>query len=191
MRDPSLARLAERVWSAGAGRSLAPVTSSQPPSLATIAGRVDRCLDDLLTVERSRWATLDPDLAAPFEEIRRMVRSGGKRLRPAFCHWGFVGAGGDPADERVVRAGAAIELMHAFALFHDDVMDDSDRRRGGPTTHAVHRERHADRGWAGESRRFGEGVAILVGDFAFVLADQLLTGASPEVWGLWNTLRLE
>ena len=67
-----------------------------------------------------------------------MVRSGGKRLRPAFCHWGFVGAGGDPADERVVRAGAAIELMHAFALFHDDVMDDSASRRGAPTTHVVY-----------------------------------------------------
>ena len=50
--------------------------------------------------ERSRWAAVDPELAGPFDEIRRMVRSGGKRLRPAFCHWGFVGAGGDPADER-------------------------------------------------------------------------------------------
>jgi geranylgeranyl diphosphate synthase type I len=81
--------------------------------------------------------------------------------------------------------------MHAFALFHDDVMDDSDRRRGAPTTHAVYRERHAELDWAGESRRFGEGVAILVGDLAFVLSDQLLTGAPTAVWRLWNTLRLE
>ncbi len=120
-----------------------------------------------------------------------MVRSGGKRLRPAFCHWGFVGAGGDPDDERVVDAGAAFELMHAFALFHDDVMDDSASRRGAPTTHAVYADEHGEATWAGESRRFGEGVAILVGDLAFVLADELLIGAPPEVWALWNELRIE
>jgi len=167
------------------------VSAAPPPSLATIADRVDARLEVLLRVERDRWTAVDEDLGGPIDEIGRMVRSGGKRLRPAFCHWGFVGAGGDDGDRRVVDAGAAIELMHAFALFHDDVMDDSDRRRGAQTTHAVYRERHADQGWAGESRRFGEGVAILVGDLAFVLADQLLTGASPEVWALWNTLRLE
>ena len=64
--------------------------------------------------------------------------------------------------------------MHAFALFHDDVMDDAASRRGAPTTHVVFADHHADGGWAGEARRFGEGVAILVGDLAFVYADQLM-----------------
>jgi geranylgeranyl diphosphate synthase type I len=167
------------------------VTSSPPPSLAVIAARVDTCLDDLLSTVRRRWMALDADLGGPFDEISRMVRSGGKRLRPAFCHWGFVGAGGDPDDERVTRAGAAFELMHAFALFHDDVMDDSASRRGAPTTHAVYADTHGRETWSGESRRFGEGVAILVGDLAFVLSDQLLTGAPVEVWTLWNELRIE
>jgi geranylgeranyl diphosphate synthase type I len=167
------------------------VRSSPPPSLAPIAVRVDECLDDLLTTERARWSAIDADLDGPFAEIGRMVRSGGKRLRPAFCHWGYVGAGGDPADPSLVRAGAAFELMHAFALFHDDVMDDSASRRGAPTTHVVYGRAHDRAGWAGDSRRFGEGVAILVGDLAFVLADQLLTGAPAEVWELWNDLRLE
>jgi geranylgeranyl diphosphate synthase type I len=70
-------------------------------------------------------------------------------------------------------------------------MDDSASRRGAPTTHAVFADEHGRETWAGESRRFGEGVAILVGDLAFVLADQLLSGASPEVWQLWNELRIE
>ena len=164
---------------------------SPPPALAVIADRVDRCLEELLAATAARWTEFDADLAGPFDEIQRMIRSGGKRLRPAFCHWGFVGAGGDPDDERVVRAGAAFELMHAFALFHDDVMDDSMRRRGAPTTHAVYADAHDRATWAGESRRFGEGVAILVGDLAFVLSDQLLIGAPPEVWALWNELRVE
>jgi geranylgeranyl diphosphate synthase type I len=145
----------------------------------------------LLTAERARWSTLDPDLDAPIAEIERLVLSGGKRLRPAFCHWGFVGAGGDPDDPRVVDAGAAFELMHAFALFHDDVMDDAHARRGSPTTHVVHAEQHRVGGWAGESRRYGEGVAVLVGDLAFVYADQLLEGADRAVWEIWNELRIE
>lgn len=165
--------------------------STPPPALAVVAERVDRCLDELLGATSARWEAFDADLAGPFDEIRRMISSGGKRLRPAFCHWGFVGAGGDPDDERVVRAGAAFELMHAFALFHDDVMDDSLRRRGAPTTHAVYADTHDRATWAGESRRFGEGVAILVGDLAFVLSDQLLIGAPAEVWSLWNELRVE
>ncbi|MET0145033.1 MAG: polyprenyl synthetase family protein [Ilumatobacteraceae bacterium] len=166
-------------------------STTPPPALALIAARVDACLDALLVAERDRWVAFDADLAGPFEEIHRMVASGGKRLRPAFCHWGFVGAGGDPDDALAVRVGAALELMHAFALFHDDVMDDSANRRGSPTTHVVYGAEHDRSGWGGESRRFGEGVAILVGDLAFVLADQLLTGSPPEVWAVWNELRIE
>ena len=116
---------------------------------------------------------------------------GGKRLRPSFCHWGFVGAGGQPDDHRIIDAGAALELMHAFALFHDDVMDDAMSRRGTPTTHTVFADTHAAADWAGESRRFGEGVAILVGDLAFVMADALLIDAPRDAWAIWNELRTE
>jgi geranylgeranyl diphosphate synthase type I len=128
----------------------------------------------LRAAERTRWVELEPALAQPIDEIRRLVLSGGKRLRPAFCHWGFVGAGGGLSEQIDIDAGAAFELMHACALFHDDVMDDADSRRGQRTAHRVAADEHAERGWAGESRRFGEGVAILVGDLAFVYADQLL-----------------
>lgn len=162
-----------------------------PPSLREIATRVDVRLDEFLAAERARWAELDPELTDPIDEVRRLVLSGGKRLRPAFCHWGYVGAGGDPDDCRVVDAGGAFELMHAFALFHDDVMDDADTRRGAATTHVVHSARHAEQGWAGEARRYGEGVAILVGDLAFVYADVLLRGAPVEALEIWDELRIE
>jgi geranylgeranyl diphosphate synthase type I len=152
---------------------------------------VDDRLDALLAAEEQRWGAMSQDLIRPITEIRRLVMAGGKRLRPAFCHWGFVGAGGDPTDPRIVDAGAAFELMHAFALFHDDVMDDAASRRGAPTTHTVFAKDHAAAGWAGESRRFGEGVAILVGDLAFVYADLLLESAPPAAWRIWNELRVE
>ena len=115
---------------------------SAPTSLRTIADRVEARLDELLSAERERWAAFDPDLAQPVDEIRRLVLSGGKRLRPAFCHWGYVGAGGGTDDQISVDAGAAFELMHAFALFHDDVMDDYSTRRVQPTTHAVATSEH-------------------------------------------------
>ena len=162
-----------------------------PSSLLVVAERVEERLQVLLDGEQARWTQVAPALAAPLASLRALVLSGGKRLRPAFCHWGFVGAGGDADDDRVVAAGAAFELLHAFALFHDDVMDGSDIRRGARTTHLAFADRHTDEQWTGEARRFGEGVAILVGDLAFVYADQLLEGAPPEVWRLWNELRVE
>jgi geranylgeranyl diphosphate synthase type I len=167
------------------------VTVPAPASLLSIAASVSARLDEVLTPELERWSSLDADLREPMAEIRRLVLSGGKRLRPAFCHWGFVAAGGDPGDPIVVDAGAAFELMHAFALFHDDVMDDAASRRGEPTTHTVFADLHRTHGWAGESRRFGEGVAILIGDLAFVYSDRLLRGANTTAWEIWNELRIE
>ncbi len=96
-----------------------------PESLRRLAERVDARLDEFLAAERDRWASFDSELAQPIDEIRRLVLSGGKRLRPGFCHWGYVGAGGAEDDQIDIDAGAAFELMHAFALFHDDVMDDA------------------------------------------------------------------
>ena len=171
--------------------SLRFVTAQAPPSLRLIADRVAVRLDEVLTPELERWAALDPDLRDPMAEIRRLVLSGGKRLRPAFCTWGHAAVGGDPEARIVTDAGAAFELMHAFALFHDDVMDDAASRRGQPTTHTVWGRRHAELGWTGESRRFGEGVAILIGDLAFVYADQMLANANQTAWKIWNELRIE
>ena len=162
-----------------------------PASLRPIADRVVQRLEQFLTPELARWAAFDPDLREPMAEIRRLVFSGGKRLRPAFCHWAFVGCGGDPDDPIVTDAGAAFELMHAFALFHDDVMDDADSRRGERTTHRLFAAQHVDGDWAGEARRFGEGMAILIGDLAFVYSDQLMAGANPTAWRIWNELRIE
>jgi len=164
---------------------------SLPSSLTRIAQRVEARLDDLLLRETQRWADLDPSLEQPMSAMRRLVLSGGKRLRPAFCHWGFAGSGGDPGDPAVVDAGAALELLHTFALIHDDVMDGSPLRRGNETVHRSFETRHAVEGWRGEGRRFGEGAAILVGDLAFVYADQLLGDVPRAAWDVFTELRLE
>src|SRR5215211_320016 len=161
-----------------------------PPSLAVVAERVENRLAHLLDEERARWIALDAELRAPFDALATMVLAGGKRLRPAFCYWGYVGSGGEDP-EVAFNAGAAFELLHAFALFHDDVMDGSATRRGGRTTHLRFADHHDDGGWIGEARRFGEGVAILVGDLAFVYADRFLRGVDPEALTVWDELRIE
>lgn len=165
--------------------------SGAPVELAVIGARVESCLSALLCAEERRWSKIEPELRAPLQALAQLIEAGGKRLRPAFCHWGFVGAGGQADDHRVVEAGAAFELLHGFALFHDDVMDGSATRRGARTAHLVFADRHERAGWLGEARRFGEGVAILVGDLAFVYADQLLAGAPAAAWRIWNELRIE
>lgn len=164
---------------------------SPPQSLGAIGEAVVGRISSLLAAETDRWSQVDPSLDEPIACLRALVEAGGKRLRPAFCHWAFVGAGGDPADPRLVDAEAALELLHSFALLHDDVMDGSAVRRGRPTVHADNARLHQSRGWSGEPRRFGEGVAILVGDLAFVYADMLMAAVTPEVFEVFAQLRLE
>ena len=97
------------------------------------------------------------------ELIRGVVRSGGKRIRPAFCYWGYRTAGGHD-DDRIIAAAASLELLHTFAIVHDDIMDRSDTRRGMPAVHAVH----------------GDAVAILAGDLALTFADAAFIGSGFE-----------
>ena len=152
---------------------------------------LDRCLMGLACAEAVRWARLDPSLAEIVEAATDLARRAGKRLRPALVRWGYAGAGRDRDDPAVVRVAAAMELLHAFALLHDDVMDGSPTRRGRPTLHERATAAHRSGGWRGESRRFGEGLAVLAGDLAFVYADRLLGDAPPEVWSVWHELRIE
>lgn len=165
-----------------------------PGDVLEIAARVEARVVQLLDDETKRWQALDPSLAAPLDAVRALVVAGGKRLRPVFCHWGFVAGGGDPTDPRVTDAGAAFEMLQAFALIHDDVMDGSATRRGAPALHRHFHDHHQSNSWGGESRRFGEGVAILAGDLALVYSDVLLPAAPDaprELATLWHELRIE
>lgn len=153
--------------------------------------RVDALLARTLEENQHRWAPLQNDLETIFEEIRALVLGGGKRLRPQFSHWGWVAAGGDPASAESPRIGAAIELLHAAALFHDDVIDDADTRRSRQSTHKNFSESHSTNGWVGEARRFGEGSAILIGDITYVLSDSLTNSLSTQARLIWHDLRLE
>lgn len=174
------------------------ITATNPASATALQqirqdllDRVEQRLEHFTQAERARWLAINPRAAQPVEAIIDMVGRGGKRLRPIFCLSGFLAAGGAPEAEVAVDASAALELLQAFALIHDDVIDNSSLRRGSPTIHVREAEEHSSRGWQGEARRYGEGVAVLAGDLAFVYADQLTLAFPPSARQLWGELRSE
>jgi geranylgeranyl diphosphate synthase type I len=119
---------------------------------------------------------LDPELESIGAEVAGLVRASGKRLRPAFVYWGHR-ATGARHDEAVLWPAAAVELLHTFALIHDDVMDRSPTRRGRPAVHEALAAVHRCDDLVGNPAWFGVGGAILAGNLAFVWADQLMDGA--------------
>ncbi|MFT4008885.1 MAG: polyprenyl synthetase family protein [Nocardioidaceae bacterium] len=163
---------------------------------ADIQATLDRFIDEQAT-------TLSPlgDDAAILVEAGREAVSGGKRFRAAFCYWGYR-AVAQPSDRpgdhtALIRAAASLELLHASALVHDDVMDASDTRRGRPATHRAFERRHRDAGWRGDAEQYGVAAAILLGDLLLSFADQLLrTCGLPhervrDALGYFDTTRAE
>jgi geranylgeranyl diphosphate synthase, type I len=149
---------------------------TSPLDSAGLRPRVTKALAAFLGFQRDRLAAIDPALADCADALDEFVLGGGKRLRPAFAYWGYRGAGGGD-DDHVVAAVAALELVQASALIHDDLMDRSDTRRGVPSIHRKFERRHAEAGWRGGSAAFGDSAAVLLGDLALVWSDELLTGA--------------
>ena len=124
----------------------------------------------------------------------RLLGATGKRLRPVMCHWGWVSAGGATAGRgwaEMVRAGAALDLLHLFALVHDDIMDRSDTRRGLPALHVVATRRHREAGGLGDAQLFGDSVAVLVADLALSESGLLVAPTSPEVRAAWRLMNVE
>ncbi|WP_432278445.1 polyprenyl synthetase family protein [Nocardia carnea] len=135
---------------------------------------------------------------AGFDEPRRVVLdfvSGGKYLRPTFMYLGYL-CGAEESDA-ALRASASLELLHAFALLQDDVMDESGTRRGLPSAHVRLAGWHSARGASGSSARFGESAAVLVGDLCLVWAERMLresgidAAAAARVWPRYDAMRAE
>jgi len=133
---------------------------------------VQATLDAFLAEQAVILAGISEDLV-PFTTWLGELVAGGKRLRPAFCTWGYLAGGGQEL-EPALRAAASLELLQACALVHDDVMDDSDLRRGRPAAHRRFATMHRGAGWLGDSQRFGDGSAILLGDLCLSWADEML-----------------
>ncbi|MFT4219369.1 MAG: polyprenyl synthetase family protein [Microbacterium sp.] len=138
---------------------------------------VSQRLDSYARAVRAEVAGLGPD-AAGFVEAGVRALAGGKRLRARFLHTGWravADAGGraQPVPDAVVTAAAALEVFHAAALVHDDLIDNSDTRRGRPAAHRSLEAAHRDAGWLGDSAAFGRSAAVLLGDLLLGWSDDL------------------
>ncbi len=153
---------------------------SSPLDAADLRVRVQAVVDEVLAHEAVVLARVSEDLS-PMVDALAALLAGGKRLRPAFCYWGWRGAGGDPAfDDAALRAAASLEFLQACALIHDDVMDGSDTRRGLPSAHRRFAGVHRGAEWLGSPESFGVGAAILLGDLCLSWADEvMLTSPLP------------
>jgi len=167
------------MWRGGVRRS----------ALAHTADFVDnRCLPQL----RRTGVDIAADVLIEFLD-------GGKCLRSTFMYLGWLcGAESDPdTNAAALRAASGLDLLHAFALLQDDVMDGSPLRRGRPAAHMRFAQWHRDRGLSGSSERFGAAQAILLSDLCLVWAEQMMreSGMPAEAlalaWPRYDDMRVE
>lgn len=144
--------------------------ATTPLDLDRIRASIDTVIDDFLD-ELERTAPRS-ELAVLTQALRDFVGAGGKRLRPLLCVVGWHAAGGSGSEDAALRLAASLELLHASVLIHDDIIDNSDTRRGHPTAHRALEARRpgAD---AQTASRFGTSAALLLGDLTLVWSDQL------------------
>ncbi|MET7368757.1 polyprenyl synthetase family protein [Streptomyces sp. NPDC005566] len=155
-------------------------------------------LEHVLDESLRRAREVDPVFARDVaDRVAAFVRHGGKRLRTAFAWCGWRAAGGSGDASAVLRTGAALELVQACALVHDDVMDGSPLRRGAPAMHVDLARLHLEARMTGTPEAFATAAAVLAGDLALVWADDLLTETAlgsphgPRLYREWRAMRAE
>jgi geranylgeranyl diphosphate synthase, type I len=171
--------------------------SVEAAATVELTGAVTDRLRRYLHDRRTETAYIGADYGVLIAALEDFVLNGGKRLRPAFAYWGWRAVATGEPDPEVLLLFSALELLHACALVHDDVIDDSSTRRGRPTAHIHFAALHRDRNWRGSADRFGISAAILLGDLALAWADDIVFGAdiAPEaqrrVHRVWADIRTE
>ncbi len=140
--------------------------------LGAFRARFEAELAGWLAARRRALAAVQPDAAGLADAVAELATASGKRLRPALVWFGFRASGGSD-DGAVLPAAMATELLHAYLLIHDDIMDHAELRRGKPAAHARFRALHRERAWPGDAADFGRSAAILAGDLAHTWAVEL------------------
>lgn len=148
--------------------------SSTPDPIEAVSQRLDTFFD----AQRQETASWGPETAALLEVAASTV-AGGKRLRARFCltGWEAVAEARGPVSSppaAVIDAAAALEVFHAAALVHDDIIDNSDTRRGRPAAHRQLEGAHRHARWHGDAAAFGRSAGILLGDLLVAWSDDLL-----------------
>ena len=137
----------------------------------TLIELVERRLEEFLSARRNQLTAIEPELGLVIDYIQGLL-TGGKRFRALFAYWAWVASlstGGPTLSEEDKQRGAsalvdicaALEMFHAAALVHDDLLDNSDTRRGAPSVHKRFEALHQASGWVGSATRFGQAGSVL------------------------------
>jgi geranylgeranyl diphosphate synthase type I len=144
---------------------------------------IDTRLRDFFRETQVDVKRISDDLV-PLVEYSEKFLTGGKRFRARFCFWGWraiAGLSDDDGsahtDHPIFDLASTLEIFHAAALVHDDIMDNSDTRRGEPAAHRWFQSHHASQNFAGDSRHYGMSTALLVGDLLLAWSDEMLQRA--------------
>ncbi|MDH6180809.1 geranylgeranyl diphosphate synthase type I [Microbacteriaceae bacterium SG_E_30_P1] len=149
-------------------------------------------IDEFIARRRVELLEASPQLD-PVVALASDYLAGGKRFRGLFCYWGWQAvAGSGSADPLavdaasadlpgIVLAASALEVFHAAALVHDDIMDNSDTRRGAPSAHRRFEMLHREGTWAGSPETFGRSAALLLGDLLLGWSDDLFDSARTHL----------
>lgn len=171
------------------------MTSFASSPVAFVRAAADDEIARFIAARRTQLMEVGAELTPVVDALEAML-AGGKRLRPAFCYWGWRGAGGDDVPG-IHAAAAALEFLQACALIHDDVIDNSDTRRGLPATHKRLQALHERAGWSGSADSFGRGAAILIGDLCLTWSEDLYQSSGLDLGALaagrapFNAMRTE
>ncbi len=111
------------------------------------------------------------------EILQEYTLRGGKRIRAILMIVGYKMMGGDDEDA-IIKASSSLELVQSYLLIHDDIMDESDLRRGKATVHKIYEEKHLKNGFGGKPKKFGESMAIILGDLADAYAMEILSSSN-------------
>ena len=171
--------------------------SSEPKAtLTSVRSAVEEELAIFLNFESAYLNSISTELSPVSDALTSFLLDSGKRLRPLFAYAGFAAAGGS-LEKPVVRVMAALELLQACALIHDDLMDGSDTRRGKPSIHRHFETIHVQEQLDGFAPQYGLSAAVLLGDLALVWSDQMINSAGltteqfARVFPYYNEMRVE
>ena len=123
----------------------------------------------------------DAFMTEALRQVKQLTLAGGKRLRAAFLHAGYI-AGGGADRERILKTAVSIELVHIFLLIHDDIIDRDLLRHGEMTIHEHFRRLGEQFAFRSDTTHFGNSMAIIVGDMVGALGNQIIfeSGFPPE-----------
>ena len=158
--------------------------------------RIDKELNSFFDRKIRQASAISGEAVELVETAKKFVLAGGKRIRPMLAILGYKAFSGSKEDD-IIKASAALELIHAFLLIHDDIMDFGEERHSIKTVHRKYRDEYdylfTDKGSSGKAKEknpekepkqspkashFGESVAICIGDMTYAYANEIIANSN-------------